>query len=37
MMMAAGLVGVAVAWMEGRKVEMPWMTPKRFVSRIFWK
>ena len=35
MMMAAGLEGEARAWIDGRNVEMPCTTPKRFVS-IIW-
>jgi hypothetical protein len=35
MMLEAGLSFVAEDWMEGRKVEIPFMTPNRFTSMIF--
>jgi hypothetical protein len=37
MMIAAGEEREAVDWMEGKKVLMPWMTPKRLVSMALWK
>jgi len=37
MMIAAGEAGEAEACMEGKKVVMPLMTPKRLVSMILWK
>jgi hypothetical protein len=37
MMIAGGEEKETVDWMEGKKVLMPWMTPKRLVSMILWK
>lgn len=37
MIIAAGEEGEAADWTEARKVEMPLMTPKKFVSMILWK